>query len=98
MSKHDELRSLEQKAVAIAAITDRKKRQRGGMYLENECRKLDDQYRIIGGLDRNAEIRLRAVLQIVFDYILYDALEDEDWAMAMPDRFEGDVSEILGEA
>ena len=95
MSKHDELELLEQKAIVIMSITDRKKRQQGGMWLEHQCRNLDEQYRILNGLDTQAEVKLRAVLKIIFDYILYDALEDEDWQATMPESFDGDISELL---
>jgi len=85
MGKHSELESLQQKAVAIAAIEDRTKRHKGGQMLHAECKSLDDEYRILGSLDVEAEIALRAVLKILFEYILHDAIEEaeEDWGYAM---------------
>jgi len=85
MGKRDELESLQQKAVTIAAIEDRTLRHKGGQMLNAEAIALDDQYRITGGIDAEAEIELRAVLKILFEFILHDAIEeeDEDWGVAM---------------
>lgn len=96
MSKHDELESLQKQALTIAALEDRHSRHEGGYRLEAQCRSLDDQYRIINGLDTEAEISLRAVLKIVFEYILHDAIEDpdEDVGVAMGLDERGDLEQI----
>ena len=85
MGKHADLESLQVKAVTIAAIEDRTTRHKGGQMVAAECKSLDDEYRILGGLDEDAEISLRAVLKILFDFILHDAIEEpeEDWGVAM---------------
>lgn len=93
----EELEALERKAILISKIPDRKLRHKGGLMLENNCRRLDEQYRVIGGLNPQAEVSLRAVIQIIFDYILYDMLEDEDWQTVMPESYEGDIEQALKE-
>ena len=96
MSLHDDLKHLQDAAVVIAAQTDRKLRHKGGMWLDSECRKFEETYRPFDGIVLpQVEVDFRAVIKILVDYILYDALEDMDWAAAMPDHFEGDLQEIL---
>lgn len=92
MSKYDELYDLQQKAIVVSAIPDYELRHKGGKHIEHLCRNLDYEYWILGGLDVEAEIRLRTILKIVFEYILHDAIEDEDWIPAMPKQ---DLSELL---
>jgi hypothetical protein len=91
----DELHDLEQKAIVISRLPNRDMRHKGGYMLESECRHLDSRYRVLGGLDSQAEISLRAVLQMIFDYILYDALDDEDWTVAMPSHYDGDIEAVV---
>ena len=85
MGKREELESLQTAAVTVAAIENREKRHKGGRFLESEARRIDDEYRIIGGLDPKAEVELRAVIKIIFDYVLHDCIEeaDEDWGVVM---------------
>lgn len=85
MSKRDELESLQKAVVTVAAIENREERHRAGRFLESEARRIDDQYRIIGGIDPDAEVDLRAVIKIIFDFVLHDCIEeaDEDWGVVM---------------
>lgn len=95
-TKHRELALLQQKAVVIAALEDRDKRHKGGLWLNDQCVRLDDEYRILGGLDREAEISLRAVLTIIFDFILHDCIEEpeEDMSVIMGLDERGSEAEI----
>ncbi len=83
MDKLPELRTLQARAVAIAAVKDVDKRHHGGMKLELDCRAFEDKYKTIGGFDSQTEVELRAVVSILFDHILYDAFEDKDWSAAV---------------
>lgn len=90
-----ELDTLQHKAVVVAAIPDRELRHMGGLQLNYECKRLDDQYKIIGGLSYQAEVSLKAVIKIVIDYIMYDALEDDILAQTLPDKYDGDMLNVL---
>lgn len=81
MGKQEELKLLQQKAVAISMVQDPDKRHNAGKQLEQECRSLDEQYRIISGIDPDAEVQLMATIKIVFDHILHDCREEDhgDW-------------------
>jgi len=91
----EELATLEHKAIVIAAIPDRRLRHKGGMQLNYECEILDQKYHILGGLNRQAEVSLMAVLKIVLDYILYDALEDDLLAETLPDKYDGNLESLM---
>ncbi len=93
----DELASLETIALAGAKIADRKKRIFMGMQLDYNLRALDTEYKILDStsLYNDRAVALRAVIQITHDFLLYDALEDEDWQQALPDHYEGDVHAYL---
>lgn len=96
MSKRDELESLKKAVLTVAAIEDRDKRHKAGRFLESEARRVDDEYRIVGGIDREAEIDLRAVIKIIFDFVLHDWIEDadDDWGVVMGVDERGDESAI----
>jgi hypothetical protein len=85
MGKRDELESLQRAVVTVAAIEDRGERHKAGRFLESEARRIDDEYRIVGGIDPDAEVDLRAVIKIIFDYVLHDCIEDadDDWGVVM---------------
>ncbi len=93
----DDLLGLEQMALAGAKITDRKQRIGMGLGIDYNLRALDDEYRILNSVSlyNDRAVKLRAVIQIVHDFMLYDALEDEDWREALPDHFEGDIHAYL---
>jgi len=90
-----ELHDLQQKALLFATETDRDKRHAGGRWLERECYHLDNRYRIMDGFNEEAKIELSAIVTIIFEYMLYDCLEDPDWAEAMPTSYDGDLNAIL---
>lgn len=95
--KWTEINSLQEKLRTIVKMTDRDARARAGKYLENEARRIDEEYRILDGLDDEAAVELRAVVQVIFDYILFDDLEDKDWQGALPTHFEGDINRVMNE-
>ena len=85
MSKWTEIESLRNKLTAVVKMEDRDKRALAGKYLERECRNLDDEYNILASpFDDKAAIELRAIVQVIFDYVLFDDLEDKDWQGAFP--------------
>lgn len=90
-----ELQDLQQKAILFATMDDREKRWSGGRWVERQCKDLDNRHRILGGFDDKLEVELRAIITIVFDYCLYDCLEDQDWIAAMPNRFDGDLQAVM---
>lgn len=79
MSVISEIRTLQVRSVAIAAVRDVNKRHHAGMRLELECRAFEDKHKIIGGLDAQIEVEFRAVLTILFDHVLFDTFEDHDF-------------------
>lgn len=100
MSKTDELESLQQAVLTAAAIEDRDERHKAGLFIEAGAQRIDDQYRILGGVDVETEVELRAVLKILFDYVLHDCIEDadDDWGVAMGVDERGDedlIQQIL---
>lgn len=95
MDLNEELRILERKAIVVVTIPNRRLRHKGGMQINYECEVLDQKYRILGGVNRPAEISLKAVLKIVLDYILFDALEDDLLAETLPDRYGGDLESVM---
>lgn len=96
MSKWTEIESLRQKLVNIVKMEDRETRAIAGKYLERECRNLDEEYNILdSSFDDDSAVELRAIVQVIFDYILFDDLEDKDWQGALPTHFDGDVDDIM---
>ncbi len=95
MSKMDEIYALQEKMKTIVKMEDRDERARAGKWLENECRNLDDRYKILDGLDDVAIVELRAIVQIIFDYILFDDLQDKDWQGALPTHYDGDIASVM---
>lgn len=92
-----ELHDLQKKAVLFATETDRAKRWRCGFWVEHEAHQLDRKYNILDGLNQEAKVELSAILKVVFDFLLYDKLEDEDWILALPDHYHGSVSDVVTE-
>ena len=94
---HDELKKLQDAAVAIAAQEDVTIRHKGGMWLEYQCRQFEEQFRPLDDLsiEREVKIEFMAVLKILFDAILVDALEDMDWSTTVPTMGTEDVQKIL---
>ena len=86
MSRDADIRHLQELAVNISHIPDRKKRNAAGLWLEGEIDRVDKKYKIIDSpfVPDQAKVEFKAVIQILFDFILYDALEDDDWAMTLP--------------
>ena len=93
----DELDLHEQAALRGAKISDRKKRIALGLKIDYNLRALDDEYRILDQVSvyHDRAMKLRTIIQIVHDFMLYDALEDEDWQGALPDHYEGDIHAYL---
>ncbi len=98
MSKWTEIESLRQKLVTIVKMEDRDKRALAGKQLEYECRSLDEQYNVLSNpLDDESAIELRAIVQVIFDYVLFDDLEDKDWQGALPTHYEGNINQKIKE-
>lgn len=93
----DEIALHEQAALMGAKISDRKERIALGLRIDYNLRALDDEYRILDQVSiyHDRAVKLRAVIQIVHEFLLYDALEDEDWQEAMPDHYGGDIHAYL---
>ena len=91
----DQIRDLQKKAVIFAQIPDRKIRHQAGYALDYDLKILDGRYQILGGLDSQSEVEFKAIITILIEYILYDALEDEDWALTLPDHYDGDIESVL---
>ena len=96
MTKQDDLVSLEKHVLWAAALEDRDERHKAGRRIETQCRGLDNQHFIVGGLDTEAEIKLRAVLKILFDFVLHDDIEEaeEDFRVVTGSDERGSQSEL----
>lgn len=90
-----ELHDLQQKALLFATLEDRETRWNGGRWVERQCNDLDNRFNILRGFNEELKVELGAIITIVFDYCLYDCLEDEDWLQAMPTRFDGDINDVM---
>ena len=90
-----ELQDLQKKAMLFTTITDRERRWNGGFVVEHQARQLEEQYRITDGNNEEAKVELAAVLTLVFDFLLYDKLEDSDWIEALPDHYDGDIDALV---
>jgi hypothetical protein len=95
MNVIDELHDLQKKAMLFTLEPDREKRWKAGFWAEHQCNQLDNRYRILNGFNEEAKVELSALIKIIFDYLLYDNLEDPDWIMAMPDHYDGDIEAIV---
>lgn len=93
--KYQAISDLQEKLKTIIGIDDRKQRLAAGLWLENECRKVDDEFNILGSLDEHAIIEFNAVLQALFGYVLYDALENEELIDFLPTSYEGDKDKLI---
>lgn len=91
----EELQDLQRKVMLFTTVTDRQKRWRAGMWAESQARQLDRRYRILDGFNETARVELSAIVKMIFDFLLYDKLEDEDWIEALPDHYDGDIEQMV---
>lgn len=90
-----ELQDLQRKVMLFTTEANREKRWQAGLWAEHQCKDLDSRYRILDGPNEEAKVELSAIIKIIFDYLLYDKLEDEDWIITLPDHFDGDIAAVL---
>jgi hypothetical protein len=96
---HDDIRALQIATSQICRIEDKPQRHKAGMWLNEQCVNLDKKHGILGGVstaERDAnEVEFKAVVMLLLDHILVDALEDEDFSDMMTNTMETDPGKIL---
>jgi hypothetical protein len=90
-----ELQDLQKKAMLFATETNRETRWKAGFWVEYQARQLDDRHRITDGFNEEAKVELGAIITIVFDFLLYDKLEDSEWIESLPDHYDGDLDGLV---
>ena len=96
MNVAEEVEDLLNKAMYFTAVTDRETRWNGALWIEAQLKAIDDEH----GITRRAEddpvrIDLMATLRLVFDFCLYDKLEDSDWIETLPESYDGDIDQLV---
>jgi len=98
MSRDREIRRLSDAAIKIAGLGDRKARHQAGFWLDNELTAVDREYQILDSPFTPDAVKtdFMAVVKILLDFILFDCLEDDDWATTM--KAEADLDQVIQEA